>query len=67
MHVSQIVAVSQLVVVSQIVVLKQLRLPQCPLRLLTRVHKRPASVASFRPVLFTFAELRDVNALTFQA
>jgi hypothetical protein len=35
---------------------------------LTQVLNQRASVASFRPVLFTFAEMRNVNALiTFQA
>jgi len=64
--------VSQLVVASLLVAakhpLQQWKLLQCPLRLLTQVLNQRASVASFRPVLFTFAEMRNVNALiTFQA
>jgi hypothetical protein len=40
---------------------------QCQHQLLIQVLKRPASVASFRPVPFSFAELRNGNALkTFQ-
>ena len=40
---------------------------QCQHQLLIQVLKRPASVASFRPVLFSFAEWRNGKALkTFQ-
>ena len=62
------VAKSQLAVASQLAAASQVQLPlQCQHQLLTQVLALLASVASFRPAQFSYAELPNGNVLkTFQ-
>ena len=63
-----VVAKSQLAVASQLAAASQVQLPlQCQHQLLTQVLAQLASVASFRPAQFSYAELPNGNVLkTFQ-